>query len=157
MTFPSTHSFYVTLLSQDDKEEFPHNQSASFKNRLPRPIRFVGSDWQVGLVHLSIPNVPLVARDLLGDVESVLYVRWHVRLLNPRDNRYYHYRQEFNQVGFHMTQSDLLTTGQQFSKPSCIAMNEHWPTAPRRKPNWPRTMAPSCTLASSGRRTGICS
>ena len=116
MTFPSTHSFYVTLLSQDDKEEFPHNQSASFKNRLPRPIRFVGSDWQVGLVHLSIPNVPLVARDLLGDVESVLYVRWHVRLLNPRDNRYYHYRQEFNQVGFHMTQSDLLTTGQQFFK-----------------------------------------
>ena len=114
MTFPSTHSFYVTLLSDDDKEEFPFNRSYSFKNRLPRPIRFVGSDWQVGLVSLSIPDAPLVAKDLLFRDEVVLYIRWHVRLLNPTDQKYYHYRQENNYVGLHMQQEDLLDTGRNF-------------------------------------------
>ena len=114
MTFPSSHSFYVTLLSQDDKEEFPFNRAYSFKNRLPRPIRFVGSDWQVGLTSLSIPDVPLVAKDLLVDTETVLYIRWHVRLLNSTDNKYYHYRQETNFVGMHMIQEDLLDTGHNF-------------------------------------------
>ena len=79
MTFPSSHSFYVTLLSEDDKAEFPFNRSYSFKNRLPRPIRFVGSDWQVGLVRLSTPHAPLVAKELLVDPENVVYIRWHVR------------------------------------------------------------------------------
>ena len=114
MTFPSSHSFYVTLLSQDDKDEFPHNRSYSFKNRLPRPIRFVGSDWQVGLASWSIPDAPLVAKELLDDTETVLYIRWHVRLLNPRDQKYYHYRQETNFVGMHMIQEDLLDTGHNF-------------------------------------------
>ena len=114
MTFPSSHSFYVTFLSEDDKEEFPFNRSYSFKNRLPRPIRFVGSDWQVGLVRLSIPDAPLAAKDLLDDNETVLYIRWHVRLLNTTDNKYYHYRQETNYVGMHMIQEDLLDTGHNF-------------------------------------------
>ena len=65
MTFPSSHSFYVTLLSQDDKDQFPANQPHRFKNRLPRPIRFVGSDWQVGLVSLSIPDVPAVGESFI--------------------------------------------------------------------------------------------
>ena len=116
MTFPSSHSFYVTLMSQDDKEEFPHNRSYSFKNRLPRPIRFVGSDWQVGLVRLSIPDVPLVAKDLVDDVDTIVYIRWHTRLLNPRDQKYYHYRQAFNYVGQNMIQEHLLATGQQLFK-----------------------------------------
>ena len=114
MTFPSSHSFYVTLRSDDDKEEFPFNRSYSFKNRLPRPIRFVGSDWQVGLVRVSIPDAPLVAKDLLIDVDAVVYIRWHVRLFNKTDNRYYHYRQETNFVGMHMIQEDLLGSGYQF-------------------------------------------
>ena len=114
MTFPSSHSFYVTLRSDDDKAEFPHNRSYSFKNRLPRPIRFVGSDWQVGLVRLSIPDAPLVAKELVGSIDNVVYIRWHVRLLNPRDQKYYHYRMENNLVGFHMIQEDLLGSGYQF-------------------------------------------
>ena len=114
MTFPSSHSFYVTLRSDDDKEEFPFNRSYSFKNRLPRPIRFVGSDWQVGLVRLSIPDAPLVAKELLADVDIVVYIRWHTRLLNPTDQKYYHYRQETNFVGSHMIQEDLLDTGHIF-------------------------------------------
>ena len=114
MTFPSLHSFYVTLLSQDDQEEFPTNRSYRFKNRLPRPIRFVGSDWQVGLTSLSIPDAPLVAKDLLDADEVVLYVRWHVRLLDPRDQRYYHHRKETNFMGMHIIQEDLLDTGHNF-------------------------------------------
>ena len=114
MTFPSSHSFYVTLRSEDDMEEFPFNRSYSFKNRLPRPIRFVGSDWQVGLVRLSIPDAPLVAKDLVVDTDVVLYIRWHVRLLNPRDQKYYHYRQVTNFVGQDMIQEDLLDTGHNF-------------------------------------------
>ena len=116
MTFPSSHSFYVTPMSQDDKEEFPHNRSHSFKNRLPRPIRFVGSDWQVGLVRLSISDVPLVAKDLVDDVDTIVYIRWHTRLLNPRDQKYYHYRQAFNYVGQNMIQEHLMATGQQLFK-----------------------------------------
>ena len=116
MTFPSSPSFYVTLRSDDDKAEFPTNRSYSFKNRLPRPIRFVGSDWQVGLVRLSIPDVPLVAKELIGDTEVVLYLRWHVRLLNPRDQKYYHYRKETNYVGRDLRQEDLLDTGQNLLK-----------------------------------------
>ena len=111
MTFPSSQSFYVTLLSEDDKEEFPHNRSYRFKNRLPRPIRFVGSDWRVGLTSLSIPNAPLVAKELIADNEVVMYIRWHVRLLNPRDQKYYHYRQETNYVGMNLRQEELLDTG----------------------------------------------
>ena len=116
MTFPSSHSFYVTLLSQDDKEEFPHNQPRHFKNRLPRPIRFVGSDWQVGLVRLSIPDVPVVAKNPIDALDHVIYIRWHIRVWHTVDKRYYHYRQVLHPVGRDMTQADLLLTGQEFFK-----------------------------------------
>ena len=116
MTFPSSYSFYVTLLSQDDKEEFPNNQPHRFKNRLPRPIRFVGSDWQVGLVNLSLPNVPAVGESFIAAKDPLLYVRWHERVLDTDDNQLYHQRRELTLLGRHMTQADLLATGQQFFK-----------------------------------------
>ena len=116
MTFPSLHSFYVTLLSQDDKDEFPTNQPHRFKNRLPRPIRFVGSDWQVGLVSLSLPNVPAVGETFIAAKDPLLYVRWHERVLDTDDNRLYHQRRELTLLGNQMTQADLLATGQQFFK-----------------------------------------
>ena len=92
MTFPSMHSFYVTLLSQDHKDEFPTNQPHRFKNRLPRPIRFVGSDWQVGLVSLSLPNAPAVGETFIAAKDPLLYVRWHERVLDTDDTRLYHQR-----------------------------------------------------------------
>ena len=116
MTFPSMHSFYVTLLSQDDKDEFPTNQPHHFKNRLPRPIRFVGSDWQVGLVSLSLPNVPAVGETFIGVKDPLLYVRWHERVLDTDDSQLYHQRRELTLLGNQMTQADLLSTGQQFFK-----------------------------------------
>ena len=116
MMFPSTPSFYVTLSSQDDKDEFPANRPHRFKNRLPRPIRFVGSDWQVGLVNVSLPNVPAVGESFVAAVDPLLYVRWHKRVLDTDDNNYYRQRREFTLLGNQMTPEDLLTTGQQFFK-----------------------------------------
>ena len=116
MTFPSSHLFYVTLLSQDDKDEFPNNHPNRFKNRLPRPIRFVGSDWQVGLVNLSLPNVPAVGESFVTAKDPLLYVRWSERVLDTDDNRLYHQRRELTLLGNQMTREDLLSTGQQFFK-----------------------------------------
>ena len=116
MTFPSSYSFYVTLRSQDDKDEFPSNQPHRFKNRLPRPIRFVGPDWQVGLVSLSLPTVPAVGESFVAAKDPLLYVRWQERVLNTDDDRLYHYRRELTLLGQHMTREDLLSTGQQFFK-----------------------------------------
>ena len=116
MTFPSAHSFYVTLLSQDDKEEFPNNQPHRFKNRLPRPIRFVGSDWQVGLVFLSLPSVPAVGESFVAASDPLMYVRWHIHAWHTVDKRYYHYRQELFLLGKNVTKEDLLSTGQEFFK-----------------------------------------
>ena len=116
MTFPSMHSFYVTLLSQDDKDEFPTNEPHSFKNRLPRPIRFVGSDWQVGLVSVSLPNVPAVGETFIAAKDPLLYVRWHERLLDTDDSQLYHQRRELTLLGNQMTPADLLSSGQQFFK-----------------------------------------
>ena len=116
MTFPSSHSFYVTLLSQDDKDEFPTNHPNRFKNRLPRPIHFVGSDWQVGLVSLSLPNVPAVGENFVAAKDPVLYVGWHERVLDTDDNQLYHQLRELTLLGNQMTREDLLSTGQQFFK-----------------------------------------
>ena len=56
MTFSPTSLFYVTLMSHASTREFPRNRSHHFKNRLPKPIRFVGRGWQVGMVSLSLPT-----------------------------------------------------------------------------------------------------
>ena len=116
MTFPSLYSFYVTLMSQDDTDEFPNKQPHRFKNRLPRPIRFVGQDWQVGLVSLSFPFVPAVGESFVAAKDPLLYVRWHERVLNTDDDRLYHYRREPTVLGDQMSREHLLSTGQQFFK-----------------------------------------
>ena len=60
MTFVPSSSFFVTLMSHASTREFPQNSSSHFKNRLPKPIRFVGRGWQVGMVSLSLPTIPVV-------------------------------------------------------------------------------------------------
>jgi len=42
MTLVPSTSFYVTLMSHASTREFPQNRAYHFKNRLPKPIRFVG-------------------------------------------------------------------------------------------------------------------
>jgi len=49
-------SFYVTLPSHANRQEFPNNQANWFKIRLPHPLRLTGESWQVGLGSISIPD-----------------------------------------------------------------------------------------------------
>ena len=112
MTFPSSYSFYVTLMNQGDTDEFPNNQPHRFKNRLPRPIRFVGQDWQV----VSLPSVPAVGENFVDAKDPLLYVRWHERVLDTDFNRLFHERRELTVLGEHMSREALLSTGQQFFK-----------------------------------------
>ena len=51
---PSSRSLYVTLLSNTSKPEFPHNTPASFKVRLPYPLRV--KNWQVGVAGAYLPG-----------------------------------------------------------------------------------------------------
>ena len=53
---PSSRSLYVTLLSNTSKPEFPHNTPASFKVRLPYPLRV--KNWQVGVAGVYLPGPP---------------------------------------------------------------------------------------------------
>ena len=78
MTLVPNSSFYVTLMSHASTKEFPGNKSHHFRNRLPKPIRFVGRGWMVGMVSLSLPTIPVVAEEGgVGDSHPLLYVRWH--------------------------------------------------------------------------------
>ena len=66
-------SFYVTLPSHANRQEFPNNQANGFKIRLPQPLRLGGEGWQVGLSSISIPDTTLnlsglapVGEDIMG-------------------------------------------------------------------------------------------
>ena len=63
MTLVPNSSFYVTLMSHASTKEFPGNKSHHFRNRLPKPIRFVGRGWMVGMVSLSLPTIPAIAEE----------------------------------------------------------------------------------------------
>ena len=116
MTLPSSYSFYVTLMSQADTDEFPNNRPHHFKNRLQRPIRFVGQDWQVGLVILSLPSVPAVGENFVDAKDPLLYVGWFERVLDTDDQQLYHQSRELTFLGENMSREALLSTGQQFFK-----------------------------------------
>ena len=77
MTWVPNSSFYVTLMSHASTKEFPGNKAHQFRNRLPKPIRFVGRGWMVGMVSVSLPAIPVVEQQLVGDSHPLLYVRWH--------------------------------------------------------------------------------
>ena len=76
MTFvpTSSSSFYVTLMSHASTLELPHNRSNPFKNRLPNPTGFVGRGWQVGMVSLSLPTIPVVGEEFVNQKDPLLYV-----------------------------------------------------------------------------------
>ena len=93
MTFSPTSSFYVTLMSHASTREFPGKRSYHFKNRLPKPIRFVGRGWQVGMVSLSLPTIPPIGQPFVNEKDPLLFVRWHERVYvkDDQDNdRWWH-------------------------------------------------------------------
>ena len=86
MTLVPNSSFYVTLMSHASTKEFPGNKSHHFRNRLPKPIRFMGRGWMVGMVSLSLPTIPVIAEEGgVGDSHPLLYVRWHERVYTKDD------------------------------------------------------------------------
>ena len=89
-------------MSHASTKEFPGNKPHQFRNRLPRPIRFVGRGWMVGIVSLSLPSIPTVGEDFVGNAEPLLYVRWHERVYDKDDKGddvWFHERRELTLRG----------------------------------------------------------
>ena len=70
-------SFYLTLPSNSDGQEFPNNASNSYKVRLPDPLRLEG-EWEVGLTAISLPDVaPQVKSMIKFKTDNFLRVGWN--------------------------------------------------------------------------------
>ena len=79
-----SENFYVTVLSQADLTEFPHNVANSFKNRLANPLFLMGDGWKVGLASISLPDsrVNLSPLTYAQTDDLVLRGDWCVRKTN---------------------------------------------------------------------------
>ena len=106
-------------MSHASTREFPHNRSHHFKNRLPKPIlsHFVGRGWQVGMISLSLPTIPVVGEQFVNEKDPLLYVRWPERVYeqDDRDNdRWWHQRRELKMLGQDMKESLSSSSESQF-------------------------------------------
>ena len=117
MTWVPSSSFSVTLMSHAGRREFPQNQAQHFRNRLPKPIRFVGRGWHVGMVSLSLPTIPVVGEPFVNEQDPLLYVRWH-ELVYAKDDQgddvWWHERREWTVRGRDMKDTLSSSTGSQF-------------------------------------------
>ena len=117
MTLVPSSSFYVTLMSHASTREFPQNRAHHFRNRLPKPIRFVGRGWHVGMMSLSLPTIPVLGEHFVNDQDPLLYVRWHERVYAKDDQGndvWWHQRRELKLKGQDMKDSLSSSTGSQF-------------------------------------------
>ena len=97
--------------------EFPRNCSYHFKNRLPKPIQFVGRGWQVGMVSLSLPTFPIAGESFVNEKDPLLFVRWHERVYDQDDKGddvWWHQRCELRILGQDIKESLSSSTGSQF-------------------------------------------
>ena len=104
-------------MSHASRREFRENKAHHFRNRLPKPIRFMGRGWMVGMVSLSLPTIPVVGEDFVGNAEPLLYVRWHERVYDKDDqgnDEWWHQRREWTVRGQDMKQEMSSSTGSQF-------------------------------------------
>jgi len=103
-------------MSHASTREFPENKAHHFRNRLPQPIRFVGRGWMVGMVSLSLPTIPVVGENFMGNTEPLLYVRWHERVYakdDQGDDVWWHQRRELTLRGQDMKDHWSSSTGVQ--------------------------------------------
>ena len=117
MTFVSSSSFYVTLMSHASTRELPQNRSSHFRNRLPKPIRFMGKGWQVGMASLSLPTIPVVGESFVNEKDPLLYVRWHERVYSKDDQGddvLWHQRRELKILGQDIKDKLSSSAGYQF-------------------------------------------
>ena len=71
----------------------------------------------VGMVSLSLPTIPVVGEDFVGNQEPLLYVRWHERVYAKDDQGndvWWHQRRELFVYGRDMKDSWSSLTGVQF-------------------------------------------
>ena len=105
-------------MSHASTKEFPGNKSHHFRKRLPKPIRFMGRGWMVGMVSLSLPTIPVVVEEGgVGDSHPLLYVRWHERVYAQDDqgnDRWWHQRRELTVYGRDMRKQLLSSMGSHF-------------------------------------------
>ena len=105
-------------MSHASTKEFPGNKSHYFRNRLPKPIRFVARGWMVGMVSLSLPTIPVVVEEGgVGDSHPLLYVRWHERVYSQDDqgnDHWWHERRELTVYGRDMKKEMASSTGSHF-------------------------------------------
>jgi hypothetical protein len=76
--------FFVQLISNSNRPEFPENAANHFKTRLPYPLHIRESGWTVGMVSISMPPSPptLKLRNPL-----LFRMKWYV-MIDP-DNKVY--------------------------------------------------------------------
>ena len=72
-----SEDFYITLPSHAGLAEFSSNDNRNFKIRLPQPIRFEGSGWQVGLSSISLPDINLNLTRYKQLTEPLMRVKWY--------------------------------------------------------------------------------
>ena len=160
MTWVPNSSFYVTLMSHASTKEFPGNKSHHFRNRLPKPIRFMGRGWMVGMVSLSLPTIPVIAEEgEVGDSHPLLYARWHERVHDTDDQGgdvWYHERREFTVYGRDMRKEMASSTGSHFFYNWCIVTSKAGRNKPTPKTNGQRTMASNWSRPLNGPPKGIC-
>jgi len=105
------------LMSHASTRDFPRNRSSHFKNRLPKPIRFLRRGWQVGMVSLSLPTILVVGEQFVNEKDPLLFMRWHERVYDQDDegnDRWWGQRCELKILGEVMKDSLSSSTGSQF-------------------------------------------
>ena len=81
------------------------------------PNPFVGRGWQVGMVSLSLPTIPVVGEQFVNEEDPLLYVRWHEGVYEQDDqgnDRWWHQRREWKPLGQDMKESLSSSSGSQF-------------------------------------------
>ena len=104
-------------MSHASRREFPQNKAHHFRNRLPKPLRFVGNGWMVGMVSVSLPSIPAVGEQFANLQDPLLYVRWHERVYAKDDQGadvWWHQRRELKLFGQDMKDSLASSTGSHF-------------------------------------------
>ena len=75
-------SFYVTLPSHANRQEFPANQANWFKIGLPHPLPLRGGEWKVGLSAISLPDSRVNLYDFVKKDGYLLSTSWDQTIPN---------------------------------------------------------------------------
>ena len=154
MTFPSSYSFYVTLMSQVDTDEFPNNfiSKSGCRDPFDSWVRIGRWGWSASpcppslrwMKTLSMARIPCCTC-------SGTNACWTPTTINCTIN-------VENSPCWAKTcqERPCCLRDNNFSKPSSDATIKIEPIESCHEANWPRTMAQSCTRRLSGRAMGIC-